>query len=168
MEMTWLQHERPSEDVRDAQALAERLQARLNSDAIRESLQAIAPVGGTSHQVDAVVQPHATALGFTSQKKTLFADYPIALRPDWYYPLGETGVLLEIERGKTVTNNMDLLDLWKCHICRQAHHLFLVVPIIVTRSYGTERVYPRVVTRLQTFFSSGNQVNVRSAAVFGY
>jgi hypothetical protein len=129
---------------------------------------AIAPVGGTSHQVDAVVQPHAAALGFTSQKKTLFAEYPIALRPDWYCPLGDTGVLLEIERGKTVANNMDLLDLWKCHICMQAHHLFLIVPIIVTRSYGTERVYPRVVTRLQSFFAAGNEVNVRSAAVFGY
>ena len=78
------------------------------------------------------------------------------------------GILLEIERGKTVTNNMDLLDLWKCHICRHADHLFLVVPALVQRTRGIEHVFPRVITRLQTFFLPGNQTNVRSLAVFGY
>jgi hypothetical protein len=63
---------------------------------------------------------------------------------------------------------MDLLDLWKCHICREAHHLFIVVPNVVRRSYGVERVYPRVVDHLATFFSAGNETNVRSTAVFGY
>ena len=24
-----------------------------------------------------------------------------------------------VDAGKTLTNNMDLLDLWKCHICRE-------------------------------------------------
>jgi hypothetical protein len=135
---------------------------------VRGALGGIAPIGGTSHQVDAVIQPHAEALGFSSQRENLFAEYPVALRPDWYLSLGATGVLLEIERGKTVTNNMDLLDLWKCHICRHAHHLFLIVPIVVRRNYGTERVYPRVVARLATFFTLGNETNVRSVAVFGY
>ena len=75
---------------------------------------------------------------------------------------------MEIERGKAVTNNMDLLDLWKCHICREADHLFILVPILVVRGYGREGVYPRVVTRLATFFVPGNEINVLSAAVFGY
>lgn len=39
---------------------------------------------------------------------------------------------------------------------------------VVKRSYGVERVYPRVVDRLATFFSVGNETNVRSTAVFGY
>lgn len=63
---------------------------------------------------------------------------------------------------------MDLLDLWKCHICPEAHHLFLVVPLHVTRTYGTENVYSRVVARLKTFVMPENQVNVASIAVFGY
>jgi hypothetical protein len=166
--MTWLQTDEPTAEVQDVKALAEELRATLDSDKIRTAMAAIAPIGGTSHEVDVAVQPYATALGFTSQRTTLFAEYPLALRPDWYLQVGQSGVLLEIERGKTVTNNMDLLDLWKCHICREAHHLFLVVPVAVTRSYGSERVYPRVVTRLQTFFVAGNETNVRSAAIFGY
>ena len=32
---------------------------------------------------------------------------------------------MEVERGKTTTNNMDLLDIYKCHICEEANHLFL-------------------------------------------
>jgi hypothetical protein len=61
-----------------------------------------------------------------------------------------------------------LLDLWKCHICRQADHLFLVVPMLDVRTSGPERVYPRVVARLSTFFAPGNEINVCSAAIFGY
>jgi hypothetical protein len=38
----------------------------------------------------------------------------------------------------------------------------------VRRSYGTERVYPRVAARLATFFTPGNETSVRSLAVFGY
>jgi hypothetical protein len=38
-----------------------------------------------------------------------------------------------LRAGKALANNMDLLDLWKCHICREAHHLFLVVPFLVKR-----------------------------------
>jgi hypothetical protein len=115
-----------------------------------------------------VVHPAASALGFTSQRTDLFAEYPVRLRPDWFRRVPPTGVLLEVERGKTLTNNMDLLDLWKCHICREADHLFLVVPLKVQRTNGVENVYPRVVSRMKTFLLPGNEVNVRSIAVFGY
>jgi len=135
---------------------------------VRGALTAIPAIGGTSHQVDAIVQPAAEGLGSSSQNKTLFTEYPIALRPDWYRPLGTSGIILEVERGKTVTSNMDLLDLWKCHICREAHHLFLIVPNVVKRNYGMERAYPRVVERLRTFFAPGNEANVHSVGVFGY
>ena len=43
-------------------------------------------------------------------------------------PIGESGIILEVERGKTTINNMDLLDFWKCHICSYAHGLYLLVP----------------------------------------
>ena len=88
--------------------------------------------------------------------------------PDWFLRLDDTGILLEVERGKTLTNTMDLLDLWKCHICREADHLFLIVPLRVQRTYGIENVYSRVVDRLGTFMTLENAVSVRSIAVFGY
>ena len=169
MDLAWLQQTPASRDAPAARKVAEQLRAALDTAEVKGALTAIPAIGGTSHQVDAVVQPYAELLGFSSQKTTLFGDYPVALRPDWYRPLGRSsGIILEVERGKAVTNNMDLLDLWKCHICREAHHLFIVVPNVVRRNYGTESVYPRVVTRLATFFATGNETNVRSVAVFGY
>lgn len=168
MELTWLARAADRQPLELVRALAEEFWSALDSEPIREALGAIASVGGTTHQVDAVVRPHAETLGFSSQRATLFTGYPIALRPDWYRPLDGSGVLLEIERGKTVTNNMDLLDLWKWNICRHADHLFLIVPQVVRRTSGIERVYPRVVTRLPTFFEPGNETNVQSVAIFGY
>ena len=71
----------------------------------------------------------ATPLGFVSEAKGLFGELPTsALRPDYYLPIGESGILLEVERGKTTINNMDLLDFWKCHLCEHANYLFLMVP----------------------------------------
>jgi len=168
MEMTWLAQDGDSEELMAVRELAEQFRLAVDSDVVRAALGIIPAVGGSSHDVDEVIRPHAEELGFSSQRKNLFAEYPVALRPDWYRALDGTGILLEIERGKTVTNNMDLLDLWKCHVCREAHHLFLVVPISVRRTSGAERVYPRVVNRLSTFFVAGNETNVRSVAILGY
>ena len=58
----------------------------------------------------------------------MLLEYENKLRPDYYRPLETSGILLEVERGKTTTNNMDLLDFWKCHLCRHADYLFLMVP----------------------------------------
>ena len=68
-----------------------------------------------------VILPFATKeLGFENEKKGLFKDYKVAgLRPDYFHPTA--GILLEVERGKTHMNNMDLLDMWNCHICNQAN-----------------------------------------------
>lgn len=140
----------------------------MDTAATASALAEIPAIGGTSHAVDEIVTPIASQFGFESQRKDLFTEYPTRLRPDWYRPVNDSGILLEIARGKTLTNNMDLLDLWKCHICREAHHLFLVVPLLVTRTYGPENVYSRVVGRMQTFVMPENQVNVASIAVFGY
>ena len=71
----------------------------------------------------------ATRLGFRDESKGLFETYQSsALRPDYFRPIGSTGVILEVERGKTTINNMDLLDFWKCHICEHASYLFLMAP----------------------------------------
>ena len=90
--------------------------------------------------------------------------------PTTSFPLEGTGILFEVERGKTLINNMDLLDLWKCHICREASILFLFVPRVLRQNEDDagRRVYTAVVNRLGTFFESGNETNVRAAFIFGY
>src|SRR3712207_4564677 len=83
--------------------------------------------GMSSAGVQATFEPFAADLGFVSEAKGLFGSYETkALRPDYYLPLGDTGILMEVERGKTTTNNMDLLDLWKTHLCLEADYLFLM------------------------------------------
>ena len=76
---------------------------------------------------------------------------------------------MEVERGKTVLNNMDLLDVWKCHICESANYLFLIVPQM--RHDGAGKLwptYPNVVKRLQSFFVKNNYINIDAIFIFGY
>lgn len=160
-----------SAEVPNVRDLAAMLHEHMSAAGITASLAAIPEIGGTSHAVDAILAPIAARLGFQSQKKDLFSAHKTGLRPDWYRPLGEQGtggILLEVERGRTLANNSDLLDLWKCHICREAHHLFLVVPFQVKRSSRVETVYERVVMRMKTFIEPSNKVNVATISVFGY
>ena len=81
-----------------------------------------------------------------------------------------SGILLEVERGKTTTNNMDLLDFWKCHLCKQADYLFLMVPQALKHNDAMtpKKEYASVVKRLKTFFAPGNATNVRAVHIFGY
>ena len=67
-------------------------------------------------------------LGFVSESKGLFATTRQALFVLTTSDRSTTGILLEVERGKTTINNMDLLDFWKCHLCEHANYLFLMVP----------------------------------------
>jgi len=127
--------------------------------------------GVSSHEVQTAILAVAEKLGFESEKSGLFVDYPVsALRPDFYRPLDQTGILFEVERGKTLNNNMDLLDLWKCHICPVASILFLFVPKLLQQNdrQRPRPVLPAVVNRLETFFVAGNTTNVRAAFIFGY
>ena len=93
-------------------------------------------------------------------------------RPDFFFDLGNgRGILAEVERGGTVTNNHDLKDLWKTHIALDAQHLFLVVPNANWNRAGQprERPYARVVHRLGSFFGdTRREVDVVSVHVFGY
>jgi hypothetical protein len=93
-------------------------------------------------------------------------------RPDFFYRLSDQrGVLAEVERGGTTTNNHDLKDIWKAHISPDAQHLFLVVPNANWNELGLarERPFPRVSHRLAAFFGDARrEIDVRSAHVFGY
>lgn len=93
-------------------------------------------------------------------------------RPDIYFDLGDgRGVLAEVERGGTVTNNHDLKDMWKAHMAAEAHHLFLVVPIANVDNIGQarERPFVRVRARIGAFFGEPRrEIDVLSAHIFGY
>jgi hypothetical protein len=93
-------------------------------------------------------------------------------RPDFYFGLGPgRGIIAEVERGGTTTNNHDLKDLWKAHIAPDAHHLFLIVPVNNWKADGTarERPFQIVSRRLGAFFGDPRrEIDVLSAHVFAY
>lgn len=144
----------------------------LQEDAIRNQIAKTHTLGASSHQIQKIVKEFLITLGFTSEKKGLFDGYSVAgLRPDYYKKVGDSGILFEVERGKTNANNMDLLDIWKTHICKEAHHLFLLVPVFrQTKSNpkGT-KIFIGVDKRIGSFFEDEiTQINVRSVSIFGY
>ena len=154
--------------------VAERLHEHLRRPEVRAAIDEANKPGKSSAVVQATLLGQATDLGFHSEKQGLFATYNTpGLRPDYYREVPEhrTGIILEVERGKTTINNMDLLDLWKCHICAEAHHLFLLVPQVLRQNEHDPRVtkpYDYVSKRLPSFFQSGNYTNVRTCWLFGY
>jgi hypothetical protein len=62
---------------------------------------------------------------------------------------------------------MDILDLWKCHICNHAQYLFLMVPIYAQNA-GSRNVFDNVVKRMQPFFVKEHYVGVFGIFIFGY
>jgi hypothetical protein len=117
------------------------------------------------------VAEKALSLGFSKDSKHLFSHIPPKnLRPDFYLCIGSSGILLEVERGKTIQNNMDLLDFWKCHLAHSAHYLILLVPLELKQNEGTKSSKPftAVLQRLGAFFIEGNYTNVRGTIIIGY
>ncbi len=93
-------------------------------------------------------------------------------RPDFFFELDEgRGVIAEVERGGTTTNNHDLKDLWKAHVAPDAHHLFLMVPHNNWKADGSprERPFQIVARRLGAFFGDPRrEIDVLSVHVFAY
>jgi hypothetical protein len=151
--------------VRAVRDLAEELLGAWSTPGVAREITRVHVHRAGSDAVSAVLAPAVRARGFTSERKGLFAGYDVpGLRPDWYLPLGGgDGVIVEVERGGVLTNNRDLLDFYKCHICREANHLFLLAPRAV---HG--RGSAAVVKRMRALFAAGVDANVESVAVFGY
>ena len=93
-------------------------------------------------------------------------------RPDFYFKLADgQGIIAEVERGGTVTNNHDLKDIWKAHIASEVQHLFLIVPNSKWRENGAarERPFLRVTHRIGAFFGDPRrEIDVLTCHVFGY
>lgn len=112
-------------------------------------------------------------LGFREEVVLTPADgFVTYARPDFYYPLGPgRGILAEVERGGTTTNNHDLKDIWKTHISPDAQHLFLIVPLANWNRLGQPREKPfhRVTRRMAAFFGDKRrEIDVTSVHIFGY
>lgn len=142
----------------------------LNTHEIQRKIAEVHVLGASSSKIQELIADKAKELGFESEKKGLFNNYSVqGLRPDYYCPVGDTGILLEVERGKTITNNMDLLDIWKCHICAHARYLLLLVPQERHSKKGTIlRHFKQVSKRFSTFFELPNHINVDAVFLIGY
>lgn len=162
---------RTTPEYAEVETIGMHLYKHLNSPTIYNQIVQANRPGNSSHRVQAIFIDYAEQLGFSSEKKGLFANHPTAgLRPDYYRKTKNSGILLEVERGKTIMNNMDLLDFWKCHICSEANYLFLMVPRQLAHNskrppYNSFR---KVVDRMTPFFETGGYTNVLALFIYGY
>lgn len=159
-----------TDEFRRVTGIAERLLDHLNTARVLELIRLANAPRTPSYRIQSAFLEFARELGFKDESRGLFAAYDSAVRPDYFLELGDTGIILEVERGKTVRNNMDFLDFWKCHVCDKAHYLFLLVPRSLQHNPEMRPVneYAQVCRRLRTFFTSRNYTNVRGLFVFGY
>ena len=159
-----------SSEVAAVTQVANALLEHLRTADAEARILAVNQPGAASQLVQDVFLEFAHALGFSDERIGLFKIYESAVRPDYFLPLGDTGILLEVERGKTTINNMDFLDFWKCHLCEHAHYLFLLVPKELRQNptMSPRREYAAVVRRLEPFFRPRNYTNVRGLFIFGY
>jgi hypothetical protein len=171
LEAFWQEKYASGHELAQVRGVAGRLLRHLNSPAAGRRIAEANRPGVSSHEVQLTFADFAQELGFVSEAKGLFATHKTsALRPDYYLPLQDSGILLEVERGKTTINNMDLLDFWKCHLCEHAHYLFLLVPkeLRQNATMAPRKEFASVVKRLSTFFHPHTYTNVRGLFVFGY
>jgi hypothetical protein len=160
-----------SPEVLEVTRIANALLEHLRTPDAEERIAAANQPGAPSQRIQEVFLDFARQLGFVDERAGLFDGYESAVRPDYFRRLENgTGILLEVERGKTTINNMDFLDFWKCHLCEHAHYLFLLVPKELRQNptMSPRHEYAAVVRRLATFFRPRNYTNVRGLFVFGY
>ena len=158
-------------ELREVSKLANQVLSVLDNKSVSNAIHEAHVFGASSHSIQKAILPQMLELGFTSEKKQLFSEYKVGgLRPDYYKPLAKGGILFEVERGKTIANNMDLLDVWKTHICKEANHLFLLVPNIrVSKNQNEAKIFPSVKNRIETFFNENiSAIDVDSVHLFGY
>jgi hypothetical protein len=143
----------------------------LENEEVKNAIAEVHKFGASSHTVQKSILSEMDSLGFVSEKKGLFASYKVSgIRPDYFKSIEGGGILFEVERGKTIANNMDLLDVWKTHLCSEAKHLFLMVPNIrVTEKGGSQKIFNTVENRIETFFlKESKPIDVNSVHLFGY
>jgi hypothetical protein len=99
--------------------------------------------------------------GWETEEENLLVNSNI--RVDFFHR--QKKILGEVERGRTITNNMDILNLHRCHLIDSVDHLFLFILISVSH---TRNIFNTVCKRIEPYFESGNHINVESTFIFGY
>ncbi|HVU72681.1 MAG TPA: hypothetical protein VHE83_06955 [Mycobacteriales bacterium] len=149
-------------------------QLRTHLEAASDEIDAVHVHGAGSSAVQTIVSRLLRdEVGFHEEQVMTRVDGWDSLnRPDFIYKLGPgRGILAEVERGGTTTNNHDLKDFWKTHLAPDAQHLFLIVPRanFSADGYARERPFALVKRRIGGFFGDPRrEVDVLSAHVFGY
>ena len=160
-----------SQNLKETLEVSSQVREILMNQKVKDSIAEVHKFGASSHTVQKSILDQVEPLGFVSEKKGLFAAYKVSgIRPDYFKSLAGGGILFEVERGKTIANNIDLLDVWKTHLCSEAKHLFLMVPNIrVTEKGGSQKIFNTVENRIETFFLDENKpIDVNSVHIFGY
>lgn len=156
----------------EVSGLAARLRSELEARA--DEIDAAHIHGASSASVQVIVSTILKdALAFEEEYVLLPENGLVSRpRPDFFYELASGGgVIAEVERGGTVTNNHDLKDIWKAHVSGKVQHLFLIVPNSNWKASGLprERPYVRVRDRMGAFFGDERrEIDVLSCHVFGY
>lgn len=159
-------------EIERVAALASQLRDHL--EAVSDEIDAVHVHGAGSSSVQRIVSRLLRdEVGFREEKVMTRVDGWDSLnRPDFFYELSPgRGILAEVERGGTTTNNHDLKDFWKTHLAPDAQHLFLVVPRANFNGagYARERPFALVERRIGGFFGDARrEVDVLSTHVFGY
>ena len=78
-------------------------------------------------------------------------------------------IIVEVERERIKSNNMHLLDIWKCNINPETIHLFLIIPNSQQRTFKKATpIFNSIIRDVESFFTPPNYVNVDSCYVLGY
>jgi hypothetical protein len=160
-----------SENLRAVLSMVKKLTATLNSPEVSKAIGEAHVFNASSHDIQNTLLGPMTSFGFSSEKKGLFESYSVSgIRPDYFLALDGGGILFEVERGKTIANNMDLLDVWKTHICLEARHLFLLIPHIRVNERGSkQKIFNAVENRISAFFAPNlTPIDVDTVTLFGY
>jgi hypothetical protein len=163
--------ENTNTEYKEVLNIANELKDFLNQKNILQKIALANQLGANSAVVQEIILEKAIPLGFKSEKQYLFSEYPSSgLRPDYYKKINTNkGIIIEVERGKTLANNMDMLDVWKCHICKEANYLFLIVPYIRPTGDGKgNTIFDTVIKRMESFFKKYNYINIDALFIFGY
>lgn len=160
-----------SSEWKEIQRTATELVEYMNRPDIHAQLLEANVPRSSSQNIQNIISKKTSELGFRDESTGLFSDYTTrGLRPDYYRKVGCTGVILEVERGKTINNNMDFLDFWKCHICRVASFLILLVPVELRHNEKDRptQAFHSASNRLESFFLTENYTNVWGLVLLGY
>jgi len=82
---------------------ASELKDYLDQPEIREKIRERHVLGAASKVIQEIVLDKAVSLGFQDEREGLFPNSTIQrVRPDYYCSLGNTGILLEVERERQI------------------------------------------------------------------